>query len=57
MKQEAATSKSKKDQKKVLFDDVVITNKKMEYLEEEILDKNGKFSYLENPQEYKKARK
>jgi len=34
-----------------------LTNKKKEYLQEEILDKNGKFRYLEDPIEYKKARK
>ena len=34
-----------------------LTNKKKEYLKEEILDKNGKFTYLQDPIEYKKARK
>jgi len=34
-----------------------LTNKKLEYLKEAILDKNGHYSYLENPVEYKKARK
>ena len=34
-----------------------LTNKKKEYLKESILDKNGQYSYLENPSEYKKARK
>jgi len=34
-----------------------LTNKKIEYLEEDILDKNGKFTYGANPREYKKARK
>jgi len=34
-----------------------LTNKKKEYLKEEILDKTGKFSYLQDPIEYKKARK
>lgn len=34
-----------------MFDDEedVLTNKKKEYLVEEILDKNGKFSYREDP--------
>jgi hypothetical protein len=41
----------------VSFEDESLTNKKKEYLEEEILDKNGKFSYLANPGEYKRARK
>jgi len=34
-----------------------LTNKKKEYLEEAIADKNGVYSYLEDPIEYKKARK
>lgn len=34
-----------------------LTNKKREYLQNEIFDKNGKFSYQEDPSEYKKARK
>jgi hypothetical protein len=34
-----------------------LTNKKREYLEEQIADKNGVFTYLEDPQEYKRARK
>ena len=34
-----------------------LTNKKKEYLQDAIIDKNGAYSYLEDPQEYKKARK
>ncbi len=34
-----------------------LTNKKREYLEEAIEDKNGRFCYEEDPNEYKKARK
>ena len=34
-----------------------LTNKKKEYLQDAIVDKNGAYSYLEDPQEYKKARK
>jgi len=34
-----------------------LTNKKREYLEEAIQDKNGIFCYEEDPKEYKKARK
>lgn len=34
-----------------------LTNKKKQYLMNEIIDKNGAYSYLEDPQEYKKARK
>lgn len=34
-----------------------LTNKKREYLEEVIFDKNGEYLYEEDPQEYKKARK
>ena len=34
-----------------------LTNKKREYLEEIINDKNGVFNYEEDPIEYKKARK
>ena len=34
-----------------------LTNKKREYLEESIEDKNGKFCYEDDPLEYKKARK
>jgi len=34
-----------------------LTNKKREYLEEAIQDRNGKFCYDEDPREYKKARK
>lgn len=34
-----------------------LTNKKKQYLMNEIIDKNGAYSYLNDPQEYKKARK
>ena len=34
-----------------------LSNKKREYLEETIEDKNGRFAYDEDPNEYKKARK
>lgn len=34
-----------------------LTNKKKEYLNDAIIDKNGAYSYLEDPLEYKKARK
>ncbi|TNV88205.1 hypothetical protein FGO68_gene9689 [Halteria grandinella] len=34
-----------------------LTNKKREYLDQAIVDKNGEFNYEEDPQEYKKARK
>jgi hypothetical protein len=34
-----------------------LTNKKKQYLQDSIFDKNGAYSYLEDPVEYKKARK
>ena len=34
-----------------------LTNKKKQYLQDAIIDKNGAYSYLEDPTEYKKARK
>ena len=34
-----------------------LTNKKKQYLQDDIIDKNGAYSYLEDPNEYKKARK
>ncbi len=34
-----------------------LTNKKREYLEEQIVDKNGEYHYEDDPLEYKKARK
>lgn len=34
-----------------------LTNKKKQYLLNEIVDKNGAYSYLADPTEYKKARK
>ena len=34
-----------------------LTSKKRQYLQDMIADKNGTYSYLEDPVEYKKARK
>jgi len=34
-----------------------LTNKKKQYLQDAIIDKNGAYSFLEDPVEYKKARK
>lgn len=34
-----------------------LTNKKKQYLQDAIIDKNGAYTYLEDPVEYKKARK
>lgn len=34
-----------------------ISKKKKEYLEQQIVDKTGKFTYEEDPGQYKKARK
>ena len=34
-----------------------LTIKKKEYLQDAIIDKNGAYSYLDDPLEYKKARK
>lgn len=34
-----------------------LTSKKRQYLQDQIKDKNGVYSYLEDPEEYKKARK
>lgn len=34
-----------------------LTNKKKQYLQDAINDKNGSYNYLEDPIEYKKARK
>lgn len=34
-----------------------LTSKKRQYLQDQINDKNGVYSYLDNPVEYKKARK
>jgi hypothetical protein len=34
-----------------------LTNKKKEYLDQAIIDKNGAYLYEEDPLEYKKARK
>jgi seryl-tRNA synthetase len=34
-----------------------LTNKKKQYLQDAINDKNGSYSYLDDPIEYKKARK
>jgi len=34
-----------------------LTNKKKQYLQDAIIDKNGAYTYLDDPIEYKKARK
>eukprot|EP00356_Strombidium_inclinatum_P015579 CAMPEP_0170493044 /NCGR_PEP_ID=MMETSP0208-20121228/13264_1 /TAXON_ID=197538 /ORGANISM="Strombidium inclinatum, Strain S3" /LENGTH=108 /DNA_ID=CAMNT_0010768901 /DNA_START=24 /DNA_END=350 /DNA_ORIENTATION=- len=34
-----------------------MTNKKMEYLATQIVDKSGKYTFKEDPEEYRKARK
>ena len=34
-----------------------LTNKKKQYLQDAIIDKNGAYYYLNDPVEYKKARK
>lgn len=34
-----------------------LTNKKKQYLQDAIIDKNGAYTYLDDPVEYKKARK
>ena len=34
-----------------------LTNKKKQYLQDAIFDKNGAYTYLDDPIEYKKARK
>lgn len=34
-----------------------ITGKKRQYISSQIVDKNGEYDYLQNPNEYKKARK
>ena len=39
------------------FDITKLTNKKKQYLQDAIHDKNGNYSYLNDPIEYKKARK
>ena len=39
------------------FDINKLTNKKKQYLQDAIVDKNGAYTYLEDPVEYKKARK
>jgi hypothetical protein len=39
------------------FDINKLTNKKKQYLQDAIIDKNGAYTYLEDPIEYKKARK
>ena len=36
---------------------VEISNKKLQYLEQDILDKQGVFKYTDDPKTYKKARK
>lgn len=39
------------------FDVNKLTNKKKQYLQDAIIDKNGAYTYLDDPVEYKKARK
>jgi len=39
------------------FDVNKLTNKKKRYLQDAIVDKNGAYTYLDDPVEYKKARK
>jgi hypothetical protein len=39
------------------LDYIRLTNKKKQYLQDAIIDKNGAYSFLEDPVEYKKARK
>jgi len=39
------------------FDLTKLTNKKKQYLQDAIIDKNGAYTYLDDPIEYKKARK
>jgi hypothetical protein len=39
------------------FDVNKLTNKKKQYLQDAIIDKNGAYTYLNDPIEYKKARK
>lgn len=39
------------------FDITKLTNKKKQYLQDAIIDKNGAYTYLDDPIEYKKARK
>lgn len=39
------------------FDITKLTNKKKQYLQDAIIDKNGAYTYLNDPIEYKKARK
>ena len=34
-----------------------LTSKKQQYLKDQIVDKNGAYSYLDDPNQYKKARK
>jgi hypothetical protein len=34
-----------------------LTGKKRQYIDAQIVDSTGEFNYLENPNEYKKARK
>lgn len=34
-----------------------LTGKKRQYIDAQIVDKTGEFNYLENPNEYRKARK
>lgn len=38
-------------------EDMLLSKKKQEYLQQQILDKTGTYNYVEDPQGYKKARK
>ena len=42
---------------KRLLEPVEISNKKLQYLEQDILDRRGVFKYTDDPTTYKKARK
>lgn len=53
----SSSTGSKKDDSYEDEDHDNLTNKKREYLQEAILDKTGVFSYLDDPREYKRARK
>lgn len=57
-KEEKASSNDYSHNGSCSIDDIDhLTNKKKEYLQEIIEDKNGVFTYLEDPNEYKRARK
>ena len=57
-KESKVDTKSKKRSEDGTYEQLQkLTNKKKEYLQEVIEDKNGLFTYEEDPQEYKRARK